>query len=96
MERLICLAIGYVCGLFQTSYIIGRLHKTDIREHGSGNAGTTNALRTFGKKAGILTLLGLSEVCGSDCSCACFPWKDLWRYSSASESVCGGGLYSGT
>lgn len=58
MERLICLAIGYVCGLFQTSYIIGRMHKTDIREHGSGNAGTTNALRTFGKKAGALTLLG--------------------------------------
>lgn len=58
MERLICLAIGYVCGLFQTSYIIGRLHRTDIRQHGSGNAGTTNALRTFGKKAGALTLLG--------------------------------------
>ena len=57
MERLICLAIGYICGLFQTSYIIGRLHKTDIREHGSGNAGTTNALRTFGKKAGAITLL---------------------------------------
>ena len=58
MERLICLAIGYVCGLFQTSYIIGRMHKTDIREHGSGNAGTTNALRTFGRKAGAQTLLG--------------------------------------
>ena len=58
MERLICLAIGYVCGLFQTSYIIGRFHQTDIREHGSGNAGTTNALRTFGKKAGAMTLLG--------------------------------------
>lgn len=58
MERLICLAIGYVCGLFQTSYIIGRFYQTDIREHGSGNAGTTNALRTFGKKAGALTLLG--------------------------------------
>ena len=58
MERLICLAIGYVCGLFQTSYIIGRMYKTDIREHGSGNAGTTNALRTFGKKAGALTLFG--------------------------------------
>ena len=58
MERLICLAIGYVCGLFQTSYIIGKMHQTDIREHGSGNAGTTNALRTFGKKAGALTLLG--------------------------------------
>ncbi len=58
MERVICLAIGYVCGLFQTSYIIGKIHHTDIREHGSGNAGTTNALRTFGKKAGALTLLG--------------------------------------
>ena len=58
MERLVCLAIGYVCGLFQTSYIIGKMHKTDIRQHGSGNAGTTNALRTFGKKAGAITLLG--------------------------------------
>ncbi len=58
MERIICLVIGYVCGLFQTGYIIGRVHKTDIREHGSGNAGTTNAFRTFGKKAGALTLLG--------------------------------------
>lgn len=58
MERLICLVIGYVCGLFQTSYIYGRMHKIDIREHGSGNAGTTNALRTLGKKAGAITLLG--------------------------------------
>ena len=39
-------------------YIIGKMHHTDIREHGSGNAGTTNARRTFGKKAGALTLLG--------------------------------------
>ena len=58
IERLICVLIGYVFGLFQTSYIIGKIHKTDIREHGSGNAGTTNALRTFGKKAGAMTLLG--------------------------------------
>ena len=58
MERLACLLIGYLCGLFQTSYLIGKFHHTDIREHGSGNAGTTNALRTFGKKAGALTLLG--------------------------------------
>lgn len=58
MIRLCCIAIGYLCGLFQTSYIIGRMYHTDIREHGSGNAGTTNALRTLGKKAGLLTLLG--------------------------------------
>ena len=63
-ERLISILIGYVFGLFQTSYIIGKMHKTDIREHGSGNAGTTNALRTFGKKAGAITLLGDCLKCG--------------------------------
>ncbi len=79
MERLICLAIGYVCGLFQTSYIIGRMHQTDIREHGSGNAGTTNALRTFGKKAGALTLLGDCLKC----IVAILIVKALYRGSSA-------------
>ena len=56
--RLICLLIGYGCGLFQTSFIIGKLHHMDIRTVGSGNAGTTNTLRTFGLKAGLLALLG--------------------------------------
>ena len=58
LPRIICLAVGYACGLFQTSYIYGKKNGIDIREHGSGNAGTTNALRTLGKKAGALTLLG--------------------------------------
>lgn len=58
LERIICLAIGYACGLIQTSYIYGRLNHIDIREYGSGNAGTTNALRTLGKKAGLITFLG--------------------------------------
>lgn len=58
MIRILCILIGYVCGLFQTSYIIGRLHHIDIRNYGSGNAGTTNALRTLGKKAGAMTLIG--------------------------------------
>ena len=58
MERVVCLLIGYVCGLFQTSYLIGKKNHIDIREHGSGNEGTTNAMRVMGKKAGALTLLG--------------------------------------
>lgn len=58
MIRIVCLGIGYVCGLFQTSYIYGKLNGIDIREHGSGNAGTTNALRTLGLKAGLYTFLG--------------------------------------
>ena len=56
MERLICFAVGYAFGLIQTSYIFGKLKGFDIREKGSGNAGTTNAIRTMGWKAGIVTL----------------------------------------
>lgn len=58
MERIICLAIGYVFGLFQTAYIYGRLHGIDIRNYGSGNAGTTNTMRVLGTKAGLLVLVG--------------------------------------
>lgn len=58
MVRLLCLLIGYVFGLFQTSYIYGRMHGIDIREHGSGNAGSTNMLRTLGLKAGLITFAG--------------------------------------
>lgn len=55
---LICLFIGYGFGCFSTAYVIGKANKIDIRNYGSGNAGTTNALRTLGWKAGILTFLG--------------------------------------
>lgn len=51
MERIVCLAIGYLFGIFQTAYIYGKMNGIDIREYGSGNAGTTNALRVLGKKA---------------------------------------------
>ena len=58
MERVICILIGYVCGLFQTGYFYGLMKHVDIRKHGSGNAGTTNALRTLGWKAGAITFIG--------------------------------------
>ena len=63
-ERLICLIIGYVCGLFQTGYIVGKIKGIDIREHGSGNAGTTNILRTMGVKYAGIVLLGDALKCG--------------------------------
>ena len=58
MERFICLLIGYAFGLIQTGYIYGKMKGVDIRKEGSGNAGSTNALRTMGIKAGLVTLLG--------------------------------------
>ncbi len=58
MERIICLAIGYVCGLLQTGYLVGKMNHVDIRKEGSGNAGSTNALRVLGWKAGAMTFAG--------------------------------------
>jgi glycerol-3-phosphate acyltransferase PlsY len=58
VSGLFSLLIGYLFGLFQTGYIYGKYKKVDIREHGSGNTGTTNTLRTLGWKAGAVTFIG--------------------------------------
>ena len=58
MERIICLVVGYLFGIIQTGFIYGKLMKIDIRQHGSGNAGATNALRTLGWRAGATTFIG--------------------------------------
>ena len=58
MGRVLCLVIGYVFGLFQTGYLYGKMNHIDIRNYGSGNSGTTNALRVLGKKAGLIVFAG--------------------------------------
>lgn len=58
MIRLMCIAIGYCFGVFQTAFIYGKLKGIDIRTVGSGNAGTTNTLRALGTKAGLIVLFG--------------------------------------
>lgn len=58
LHILICVVLGYAFGNISTAYIIGKANHIDIRNYGSGNAGTTNALRTLGKKAGAITFLG--------------------------------------
>lgn len=50
--------IGYLLGSANSSLIVGKFYGVDIRKHGSGNAGTTNTLRTLGKKAALFVLLG--------------------------------------
>lgn len=68
---LLCMIIPYLLGSFNFGLIISRRkYNDDIRQHGSGNAGTTNMLRTYGRKAAVLTLLGdmakaaLAVTCG--------------------------------
>lgn len=58
LQIILCMLMGYLFGSFSTGYFVGKLKKVDIRKYGSGNAGTTNALRTLGAKAGLITLLG--------------------------------------
>ena len=58
MERILCVLIGYGLGCLQFAYILGHLLKgIDIRKYGSGNSGTTNAIRVLGTKIGITTLV---------------------------------------
>ncbi len=51
--------VAYLLGSINTSIIISKLFaKSDIRSHGSGNAGATNTLRVLGKKAAALVVIG--------------------------------------
>lgn len=56
---LVVIAVAYLLGSINSAIIISKLlYRDDVRKHGSGNPGTTNMLRTFGKRAALLTLLG--------------------------------------
>lgn len=52
---LLCLLAGYILGGISGGHVAGKLYHTDVREHGSGNLGATNVLRTLGIKAAIIT-----------------------------------------
>ncbi len=57
---LIVIAIlSYLLGSLNFGIIISKsLNKDDVRSHGSGNAGSTNMLRNYGKKYAVMTILG--------------------------------------
>ena len=67
MLRILLLIIGYFIGNIETGYIFGKIHKMDIRNYGSGNAGATNTLRVLGPKAGLVVFLG--DFCKSLIPC---------------------------
>ena len=84
-ETAICIAVvtaAYFIGNISPAILIGRMHGIDIRNEGSGNAGTTNVLRVLGKRAAIATLAidvlkGVAAVllgkflCGGDVALIC-------------------------
>ena len=55
---ILCIVIPYLLGSINPAILISKtVYRDDIRTHGSGNAGTTNMLRTFGVKAAVATML---------------------------------------
>lgn len=56
---LICAVLSYLLGSFNFAIILSKKkYHADIRDYGSNNAGATNVLRTYGKKAALVTFLG--------------------------------------
>ena len=58
LYAVIFLLVGYGFGSFSTGYVVGKMSGHNIQTEGSGNIGTTNALRTMGAKGGALTFAG--------------------------------------
>lgn len=59
LGHILCFVIPYLLGSINFAILISKIKfNEDIRKHGSGNAGMTNMLRTYGKTAGIMTFAG--------------------------------------
>ncbi len=54
---ILALVLAYLMGNISPSTILAKARGLDIKKEGSGNAGTTNALRVMGKKAALITLI---------------------------------------
>lgn len=52
-----CMLVGYLIGMINPAFLLAKIQGFDIREHGSGNAGATNAMITMGKMTGFLIAL---------------------------------------
>ena len=50
--------LSYLIGSINFAYVVSYFKKTDISQLGSGNPGTSNVMRNFGKKFAIIVLLG--------------------------------------
>ena len=56
LKIILSVIISYLLGSIPTAYWLGRLKGIDVRQHGSGNVGATNAMRVLGKGPGTLVL----------------------------------------
>ena len=94
-------AQAYLLGSVDTGILVSKyLYHDDVRNHGSGAAGMTNMLRTFGKKAAALTAAGgrchpgdsAHSLAGADRRFSALPCPH--RHGVAGQH-CNGGILSG-
>jgi acyl phosphate:glycerol-3-phosphate acyltransferase len=58
LNTIIAFVLAYILGSIPAAVWIGKIfHNIDVREHGSGNAGTANVIRVLGWKTGIPVLI---------------------------------------
>lgn len=56
---LVYVLIPYLLGSINTAILVSKhFYHDDVRNYGSGNAGFTNVMRTYGKKAAVITFVG--------------------------------------
>ena len=58
MHPLTGVAIAYLAGSIPFAFLAGKAKGIDLRKHGSGNLGATNAIRVLGPRIGGLVYLG--------------------------------------
>ena len=91
---------GYLLGSILFGVLISKvLYNDDVRSHGSGNAGMTNVLRTYGKLAAVLTTLGDVGKSVAAVRLGCFIFDALLSGTGAAwqnplDPVCGAYLAS--
>ena len=86
MLRVVGLILGYFIGCINFAYLIGHFkEKIDIREYGSKNSGTTNAIRVMGWKLGGMTFIG-------DLLKAVFAYYLLYQLSDQNATIA---IYAG-
>lgn len=76
LEYLVFLA-AYLLGTIPFAFLAGKIRKIDVRQHGSGNMGATNAYRILGKKWGIGVLVG-DAIKGGLAAYICYLFFGPW------------------
>lgn len=86
LAMVFCIVVPYLLGSVNFAVIFSKtMHHDDVREHGSGNAGSTNMLRTYGIKAAALTFAGdiLKGVISTLLGFLILPYYTGFAYISA-------------